>query len=54
MCGQKLAEHDWPDVQHEGYADEKEYRWLCGQCGQDFQTILSLNLIGGPKKLPEI
>jgi hypothetical protein len=53
LCGQKLAEHDWPDVQHDGYADEQDYNWLCGQCGKDFQTILNLTLIEGPQKPAE-
>jgi hypothetical protein len=48
FCGQKLAQYDWPEVQKEGYADEKEYHWLCGTCGTDFRDILHLKLIGGP------
>jgi hypothetical protein len=44
-----LAEHDLAGVYHEGYADERDYHWLCGQCARDFQSILNLALIGGPE-----
>jgi hypothetical protein len=53
LCNQELAEHDLPGVQHEGYADERDYHWLCGQCAQDFKTVLNLTLIGGREILPK-
>jgi hypothetical protein len=49
LCTQKLAEQDWPDVQHWGYADEKDYHWLCEECALIVKDALNLTLINDPK-----
>ena len=48
LCGQKITHLNLPDAHHEGYADEKEYHWLCVTCASDFHEALHLKLIGGP------
>jgi hypothetical protein len=49
LCNQKLAEQDWPDVQHWGYADEKDYHWLCEECALAVKDGLNLTLLNGPE-----
>ena len=39
FCWAKFAAEDYPDVQHEGYATEDNYRWICGQCFDDFEDM---------------
>lgn len=48
LCGQKLTDLDIPDAQADGYADEREYYWLCAQCVIDFRDTLQLRIVGGP------
>ncbi len=52
-CGAKLAEADWPGVQHEGYVTEIEgpegserlyWEWLCIKCFTDLRDELQLRL----------
>src|SRR5262245_28368448 len=37
FCWAKLMEEDHPEVHHEGYNTEDEYRWVCLQCFEDFR-----------------
>ncbi len=39
FCWAKFMEGDDPDVLHEGYATEDNYRWICGQCFEDFKDL---------------
>jgi hypothetical protein len=55
LCFQRLAEPEkhFTDAQYEGYADERDYYWLCRQCALDFKDTLNLILIGGPAIQPK-
>ena len=37
FCWAKFMVEDYPDVLHEGYCTEDEYRWICEQCFNDFR-----------------
>ena len=39
FCWAKFMEEDYPDVLHEGYASEDNYRWICAQCFDDFKDL---------------
>jgi len=39
FCGAKLMEPGTPDVLHEGYITQDNYRWICSQCFQDFREM---------------
>ena len=39
FCWAKFMEADYPDVLHEGYATEDNYRWVCEQCFEDFKDL---------------
>jgi hypothetical protein len=39
FCWAKFMNEDAPDVLREGYATEDNYRWICGQCFEDFKDL---------------
>lgn len=39
FCWAKFMVEDYPDVLHEGYATEDNYRWICEQCFDDFKVL---------------
>jgi len=39
FCWAKFMVEDVPDVLHEGYATEDNYRWICEQCFEDFKDL---------------
>ncbi len=39
FCWAKFMVEDHPDVLHEGYTTEDEYRWICKKCFEDFKGI---------------
>lgn len=41
FCWAKFMVEDHPDVLHEGYTTEDEYRWICKKCFEDFKEILA-------------
>lgn len=45
FCWAKFMVEDYPDVLHEGYTTEDEYRWICKQCFEDFMDIFGLKII---------
>lgn len=49
FCNAKFMDRtDVANVQHEGYATDDEYRWVCAGCASDFVSRFQLKLIGGP------
>jgi len=45
FCGAKFMIEDYPDVLHEGYSTEDEYRWICEKCFQDFHDHFQWKVI---------
>ena len=39
FCWATFTEEDYPDVLHEGYATEDNYRWICQTCFEDFKDM---------------
>ena len=39
FCWAKFMVEDYPNVLHEGYTTEDEYRWICKKCFEDFKDI---------------
>ncbi|MDT7806778.1 MAG: hypothetical protein QOJ70_591 [Acidobacteriota bacterium] len=42
-------EEDYPDVLHEGYATEDNYRWICEQCFKDFKDLFEWKVMAEKK-----
>jgi hypothetical protein len=49
FCWAKLMEEDYPDVLHEGYATEDNYRWICEQCFKDFKDLFEWKVMAEKK-----
>ncbi len=41
FCWAEFTVEDHPDVLHEGYTTEDEYRWICKKCFEDFKEIFA-------------
>ncbi len=41
FCWAKFMVEDYPDVLHEGYTTEDNYRWICKKCFEDFKDIFN-------------
>ena len=39
FCWAKFMEEEGPDILHEGYATENNYRWVCKKCYDDFKEM---------------
>ena len=39
FCWAKFMVEDYPDVLHEGYTTEDQYRWICKKCFEDFKNM---------------
>ena len=48
FCWAKFAEYDAPDVQHNAYATDDDFHWVCGQCARDFASQFGFTFVGGP------
>ena len=46
FCWAKFMVEDYPDVLHEGYATEDNYRWICEQCFEDFKDLFGWKVMG--------
>ena len=39
FCWSEFSEDDKPDILHEGYTTEDNYRWICKLCYEDFKKM---------------
>ena len=39
FCWAKFMQEEGPDILHEGYATEDNYRWVCQKCYNDFKEM---------------
>lgn len=39
FCWDKFMEGSEPDVLHDGYATDDNYRWICQTCFDDFKDL---------------
>jgi hypothetical protein len=45
FCCATFMVEDYPEVLHEGYATEDDYRWICGECFHDFRELFGWKLV---------
>lgn len=45
FCWAKFMQEDYPEVLHEGYTTEDNYRWICEQCFEDFKDSFEWKVI---------
>jgi hypothetical protein len=45
FCGVKFMVEDFPEVLHQGYATEDDYRWICEPCFADFREMFKWQVI---------
>lgn len=45
FCWKTFALVDEPDVLHQGYATEDDYRWICEPCFDDFADLFGWKVI---------
>ncbi len=45
FCSAKFMVEDYPDVLHEGYCTENQYRWICQKCFEDFKEQFDWKVI---------
>ena len=49
FCWAKFMEEDDPDVLHEGYASDDNYRWICSECFEDFKELFEWKVMAEKK-----
>ena len=45
FCMATFMVEDLPDVLHQGYATQDDYRWICRQCFEDFREMFGWSVI---------
>ena len=48
FCGATFIVEDYPDVLHDGYCTLDEYRWICGDCFEDFKEMFVWRVVPAP------
>lgn len=39
FCWAKFMVDEYPDVLHQGYATQDDYRWICEKCFEEFKDM---------------